>query len=68
MTFNAIAPEPPLVLSPWLYGTSNVAFYANQNSTQVWPNVYVKNMINETGMGAKCNNDDPSRYHAMGIP
>ena len=61
MSLNAIAPEPPLVLSPWLYGASNVAFYANQNSNQVWPSVYAKNMMNETGMGTRCDYDDPTR-------
>lgn len=61
MSWSAISPEPPIELSPWLYGKSNVAFYANENPNEVWPDRYIKNMVNETGMGAMCKNDDISR-------
>lgn len=58
MAFNPTAPEPPIVLSPWLYGKSNVAFYANQNPDGIWPNIYIQNMLNETGLGARCVSDN----------
>ncbi|XP_059350163.1 phospholipid-transporting ATPase ABCA1-like [Daphnia carinata] len=61
MSLSAISPEPALELSPWLYGKSNVAFYANENPNEVWPARYIKNMVNETGMGAFCKNDDMNR-------
>lgn len=61
MSLNAISAEPPIVLSPWLYGESNVAFYANENPFGGWSNSYVRNMVNESGMGFKCVNNELTR-------
>lgn len=60
MSFKPTAPEPPLSLSPWLYGKSIVAFYANQNPDGIWPNSYISNMMNDTGLGARCVDDNMS--------
>jgi lambda repressor-like predicted transcriptional regulator len=57
MQLSAISPEPSIELSPWLYGSSNVAFYANANPNEIWNNRYIKNMLNETGMGTRCQNN-----------
>ena len=67
MSLNPTKPEPPIVLSPWLYGQSNVAFFANLNPTGVWPNVYLTNMINETGLGSRCTADGFQKYDIWNI-
>ena len=46
--------EPALVLSPWLYGDSNVAFLANHDPDGIWSNRYVDQLFNGSGMGTKC--------------
>ena len=55
-------PEPPLELSPWLDGDSNVAFFANHDPTGIWSNRYISHLINGTGMGIKCLRDNSQRY------
>ena len=62
MSLNPTSPQPPLMLSPWLYGDSNSIFYSNQNPLGIWPNKYVKSVLNETGLGVKCMTDTPLGY------
>lgn len=54
LTLDLGTPQPALVLSPWLYGDANKAFYSNKNPSVNWTNEYITNMLNETGMGVRC--------------
>ena len=60
-------PEPALQLSPWLYGDSNVAFFANRDPNGIWSSRYISHLINGTGMGVKCLRDNPLRYSPLPI-
>lgn len=51
--------DPPLKLNPWLYGESNIAFYANRKPEEAWSNGYVSSMLNVSGMGVRCLNEEP---------
>ncbi|RWS28570.1 ATP-binding cassette sub-family A member 7-like protein [Leptotrombidium deliense] len=61
MVFTLILPpvveEPPLELSPWLYGPPNYIFYT-ENSQEVKPNtasdIYINELLSRYGIGAKC--------------
>lgn len=59
LTLDLETPQPPLVLSPWLYGDVNQVFYSNRELNDNWANAYVHNMLNETGMGVRCLDGEP---------
>ena len=59
MQFKPTEPEPPLNLNPWLYGKSNIDFFSNNNASLLWPNEYQFQLLNGSGMGARCMSGDP---------
>ena len=59
LTLNVGAPQPALVLSPWLYEEANQVFYSNRDPTRNWTDKYISNMLNGSGMGVRCLTEEP---------
>ncbi|XP_071439608.1 phospholipid-transporting ATPase ABCA1-like isoform X2 [Hetaerina americana] len=55
--------EPPLPLSPWLYGPPNYVFFSNDNPsiTNSTAQILEAGLLGDTGMGAKCVVNDNDR-------
>ncbi|XP_046387973.1 ATP-binding cassette sub-family A member 7-like isoform X2 [Ischnura elegans] len=60
LVFTVLQPglrqEPPLPLSPWLYGPPNYVFFSNVNPsiTNSTAQIFEGGLLGDTGMGAKC--------------
>ncbi|KAG8226833.1 hypothetical protein J437_LFUL007090, partial [Ladona fulva] len=73
LVFTVLQPglrqEPPLPLSPWLYGPPNYAFFSSENaSIESEAKMYEDSLLGDTSMGVKCimNEDGERSSHCLG--
>ncbi|XP_076353530.1 phospholipid-transporting ATPase ABCA1-like isoform X1 [Tachypleus tridentatus] len=53
--------EPPLELTPWLYGPPNYIFYSNKDPDNPLTQAYIEQLLGNPGLGTRCVAGDPLR-------
>ncbi|XP_077499685.1 phospholipid-transporting ATPase ABCA1-like isoform X2 [Amblyomma americanum] len=51
--------EPPLELTPWVYGPPNYIFYGSEDTSSPLAQKYTDGLLSRTGLGARCIKGEP---------